>query len=330
MKTATKEPVLLVGDIGGTNARFALAHLGTPGFSQVESFQCSGFATAGLAIQHYLDQVGVAAPSVICIAAAGPVVDGTVRFTNNNWYLDSAELAKDFQGAEVRLLNDFEANAYALPLLKPADCLQIGSPGSRELANRDFTVGVIGPGTGLGAAALRCRNGQLDPIVGEAGHVGFAPETREQMEILEQLRDEFDRVSDERLLSGPGIVNIQRALCKLRGQRVLHTSAAEVFSQAVRDPDSLAAEAVQVFYEVLGQVAGNYALTLGASDGMFICGGIVTRVPDRIGTSRFRTGFERKGRHRSLMEKIPTHLILHSQPGLLGASYCAFQLMRDI
>jgi glucokinase len=204
----------------------------------------------------------------------------------------------------------------------------VGLPGPKNLKKSDFTLGILGPGTGLGAAGLFKRGDQISPIVGEAGHLGFAPETQVQIELLSQLRDRFDRVSDERLVSGPGLENTYWALGEIRGHKNAQLSAAEIFSAASKSGDSTASESVQLFFEILGQVAGNLALSLGAADGVYIAGGIVKRNPKLIANSRFRTGFERKGRYRSLMENIPTQVILHPQPGLLGASYCAIEIME--
>jgi len=187
-------------------------------------------------------------------------------------------------------------------------------------------VGVIGPGTGLGAVGLRKYGNVLLPIAGEAGHGGFAPETQVQMDILRALRQRFDRVSSERLVSGPGVENIYWALMRIHGEKRAHLSAAEIFTAALENTDPLASEAVQMFFEVFGQVAGDLALTLGAEDGILVAGGISKRYPDLLKNSGFRAGFENKGRYRSLMERIPTQLILHDQPGLLGAAYCALKL----
>ncbi len=317
---------LLIGDIGGTNARFALANPESPGFSGEMTLKCRDYESADIAINAYLKEICAPQPSIICIAAAGPVVDGNVRFTNNSWTLNETTLAESFAGARIGLLNDFEAIAYSIPYLLPQECLPVGLPAPHDLTLSDFSIGIVGPGTGLGAAGLRRKDGQTLPIIGEGGHNGFAPESEVQMELLAQLRDHFDRVCDERLVSGPGVVNIYDAFAKIRGKHVSQISAAEIFSLASNNADELAQEAVETFFEILGQVAGNLALTLGAFDGIYIGGGIVARKPELIANSRFRTGFERKGRHRSLMEKIPTQVILHPQPGLLGASYCALQI----
>jgi glucokinase len=317
----------LIGDIGGTNARFALANPLSPGFSSEMTLKCRDYESADIAINAYLKKIKASQPSVICIAAAGPVVDGNVRFTNNNWNLNVDELQKSFGDARITLLNDFEAVAYSIPYLSPAECSPVGLPAPVDLAKNDFTIAIVGPGTGLGTAGLRKKDGQIIPIIGEGGHVGFAPETQVQMEILTLLRNQFDRVCDERLVSGPGVENIYHALASLRNTHTTKTTTAEIFSLAANNTDPIAQGAIEIFFEVLGQVAGNVVLTLGAFDGVFIGGGIVARKPKLIINSPFRTGFERKGRHRSLMERTPTQVILHPHPGLVGASYYAMHMM---
>jgi glucokinase len=317
---------LLIGDIGGTNARFALADPAKPGFSDVETLQCNDYESADAAIKHYLEIVRAGAPDVICLAAAGPIIDRRVRFTNNHWEIAADELAVEFSIDAVQLLNDFEAIAYSVPFLTTADCMPVGLPEPKPLDAEDYMVGIIGPGTGLGAVGLRRHEELYLPIAGEASHGGFAPETQVQIDILEALRERFDRVSSERLVSGPGLQNIYWALTRIHGEKRAQLTPAEIFRAAADNTDSLAAEAVQMFFEVFGQVAGDLALTLGAEDGIFIAGGISKRYPDLLKNSGFRHGFENKGRHRSLMERVPTQLILHDQPGLLGAAYCALQL----
>jgi len=319
---------LLIGDIGGTNARFALADGNTPGFSDLQTLQCADYDSAEGAIKHYLDSVGATSPDVICLAAAGPVVGQRVRMTNNHWILASDELASEFSTNAVRLLNDFEAIAYGVPLLASRDCSPIGLPDPGPLPDEQYTVAIVGPGTGLGAVGLRKQDDLLIPVAGEASHGGFAPETRVQLDVLTALREQFDRVSTERLVSGSGIENIYGALASIHGVKLPRLSAAQIFAAADNSSDSHAVEAVSLFFEILGQFAGDYALALGANDGVFIAGGIVIRYPDLLANSRFRSGFESKGRYRTLMERIPTQLILHEQPGLLGASYVALELFR--
>jgi glucokinase len=285
---------LLIGDIGGTNARFALANHHYPGFHDVVELKCTDFKTSGDAIRHYLGRVDVESLGAICLAAAGPVVDHFIDITNNHWTLSASSLASEFDVEVVQLLNDFEAIAYSIPFIGAEDRL------------------VVGP---------------LKGTTGEGGHVGFAPETDLQAELLKVLRGRFERVSAERLVAGSGIENIYTALLEIRGEAVEPLGAAQIFEAATAPGNAY--DAVHLFFEILGQVAGDLALTLGANDGVYIAGGIAKRYPETLQNGVFRAAFENKGRHRHLMERIPTFLITHEQPGLLGAAYCALELTGD-
>ena len=312
---------LIVGDIGGTNARFALANQAHPGFHDLIELKCADYETSELAIRFVLGQFGVTTADAMCLAAAGPVVDGSINMTNNHWTISSEHIASEFDVDAVRLLNDFEAIAYSLPFLAAEDRSVIGVPQGVALSGRDFNVAVLGPGTGLGVAGLIGRDKRLIPITGEGGHVAFAPETELQSELLAALRSRFARVSAERLVAGIGIENIFTALADVRDETTDRLSAAEVFASA--GSSALAREAVDLFFEIMGQVAGDLALTMGAWDGIYIAGGIAKRYPDVLAESRFRAAFDRKGRHSHIIERVPTYLITHDQPGLLGASYLA-------
>ena len=319
-----KDPCLLIGDIGGTNARFALATTDRPGFHSTLQLQCEDFATADDAIEHYLATKNVGPPDAVCLAAAGPVVNDTVKITNNHWDISAAETREDFVIQNVLLLNDFTAIAYSRPLLTENEIQTIGRHDFPALGSDDFTVAIMGPGTGLGVAGLCRRGNTLVPITGEGGHIGFAPESPLQIELLKVLSEKLDRVSAERLIAGSGLMNIYKALATIRGETRESLTAAEIFSR--RDTGEIAAEAVDVFFELLGQVAGDLALTYGAVDGVYIAGGIAKRYPDVLENSRFRSGFENKGRRRAYLERIPTRLITYDQPGLLGAAYCVLEL----
>jgi len=323
------DPCLLIGDIGGTNARFALADPDGNGFFNELTLACDDYETAEAGIADYLERSGSGRPEVICLAAAGPVVDDRVRFTNNHWVIDARLIRETFAPSHVRLLNDFESIAYSITMLGDADLETIGLVSPEPGWNPHSTLGVLGPGTGLGVGGLLIRGNDIYPIVGEGSHAGFAPETPTQLKVLMQLRQRYERVSSERLVSGPGIKNIYWALCKIHGKPDADINAAEIFARVLAKEDPIAAETIDLFFEALGQVAGNVALALGAFDGIYLAGGIVKRYPDLLKNSSFRSGFENKGRHRSLMEKVPTLLILHPQPGLLGAGYCARTLCQQ-
>jgi len=317
------DKTLLIGDIGGTNARFAMVDPEHFGFSDAMTLQCDDHASADDAIRHYIGELSAEAPDVICLAVAGPVIGSTVQVTNNHWALDAESIATDFATESVKLLNDFEAVAYSIPHLRAEDTVVIGLPDQKPTLEDDFNIAILGPGTGLGTAGLIRRGQAVIPIVAEGGHVGFAPNSRLQVEILNSLRSEFDRVSVEHLLSGPGIENIYRALALIHGEQRGPLSAEEIFAS---DDDLRAAETTQVFFEILGQVAGDLALVLGAADGVYIAGGITKRYPELLQASGFRNAFDDKDDYRSLMERIPTLLITHDEPGLLGAAYCALEL----
>jgi glucokinase len=162
----------VIGDIGGTNARFVLLDDTGTGFSHLITMKCANFETPELAIAHYLESLGAPTPDVICLAAAGPVVDGRVRLTNLPWHLDTRTLGRTFGNAECWILNDFEAVAYGLPAIPISRKQQLGSVPETEL-NGDYCICAVGPGTGLGAAGLVWRNGVTEGLVTEAGHVGF-------------------------------------------------------------------------------------------------------------------------------------------------------------
>lgn len=322
------EKALLIGDIGGTNARFALASTDAVRFEKPLTLKCADFSSSVAAMRHYLDEVSAPHPYAVCLAAAGPVINETIKVTNNHWSLSVDEIRGDLDVARVKLLNDFEAVAWSIPHIDNRFLEAVGQVSQNDLPAGDFSVAIVGPGTGLGTGGLLKRDGRLIPVVGEGGHIGFAPKSKVQIDVLEILREKFERVCLERLLSGSGIENIYWALHALRGDKRKTLSAAEIFKAAESGTDAVAADATQLFFELLGQAAGDIALVLGAQDGVYLAGGIVKRYPEMLHISGFRNAFESKGRHRSMMERIPTKLITYDEPGLLGAAYCAIELSR--
>ena len=327
--SATRAKTLLIGDIGGTNARFALASPEGAGFTRPLTLKCAEFSTSVAAMKHYLGEIAAPAPDAVCLAAAGPVIDASIKVTNNHWTLAANEIRQDLDVERVKLLNDFEAVAWSIPQIDAQHLEAIGQVSQQDLPSGDLSVAIVGPGTGLGTGGLLRRDGRYIPVVGEGGHIGFAPKSKVQIELLEVLREKFERVSLERLLSGSGIENIYWALHALRGETRAKLSAAEVFKAAGTGSDPVAADATQLFFEILGQAAGDIALVLGAQDGVYLAGGIVKRYPKMLHISGFRNAFENKGHHRSLMERIPTRLITYGEPGLLGAAHCALDMSRQ-
>ena len=311
----------IIADIGGTNARFALANDKGTGFEKCITFACEDYETIELAIDEYIRQTDIEHVDAICIAAAGPIQNQTVKFTNNTWFIDSSELAKYLGAKSAWLLNDYEAISYSLPALDDSDLINIGNIQPAAATSNAHCYGVIGPGTGLGVGALCVQNDRPQPLITEGGHVGFAPESDEQIEVLALLRRNFERVSIERLLSGPGIENIYQALAQLQRFHPHARKAADIGTLAISGECNLCVQTMDLFFEVLGQAAGDLALTLGANQGIYIAGGICQRYPEIMRNSRFRAGFEAKGGHRRVVELIPTYLIMNNNPGLLGAAH---------
>ena len=305
----------LLADIGGTNARFALQPAGAEGFADIEVLACGDYPAIGDAVRAYLHRAaarGLAAGAVrqAAIAIANPVEGDEVGMTNHCWRFSIAALKAELGLDTLLVVNDFAALAMSLPHLKAEQRERIG--GGIEQSGKP--IGLIGPGTGLGVSGVIPCGGHWMPLAGEGGHVSFAPVTRQEMKILQALWEEHGHVSAERLLSGPGLELIHR---ELAGQRL---GAAEITSRALDGSSIACRETVETFCAVLGSVAGNVALTLGATGGMYIGGGIVPRLGALFGGSRFRERFEGKGRLSGYLARIPTWLIREEYPALRGVA----------
>ena len=307
--------VNLVADIGGTNARFALSREGALEYFNERVYSCNQFDTPEDAIRQFLKETDTREISRICIAVAGPVSQGCASLTNNKWTFNEAQIKRVFFAQQMLLINDFQSIAASIPFLARDHLLPIGPHQGQGITHSDFVASVIGPGTGLGVSTIIRRKNTVQVIPSEGGHIGFAPETQRQLEVLTHLRARFSRVSVERLVSGSGIECIHWALDPKEDASPL--SAADIFAKYHVTPR--ATEAVELFFEILGQVAGDIVLANGAFDGLFLAGGIVQRHTEIFINSRFRKGFENKGRHAAIMEIVPSMLITHPYPGLFGA-----------
>ncbi len=307
---------IVLGDIGGTNARFAIA--GRPGeFGDIVNFPTADFATFDDALRGYLDENPDKEITRAAVAVAGPVSDGAAVMTNLNWTVSVRALKDNFGYEAASVLNDFAANAMAVPFLQPDDVETINAGRAVESA----PIAVIGPGTGLGVAAL--VPGQNGPAVvpTEGGHVAMAPTDDEEYELLRILRREFGHVSAERVLSGQGIVNLYRALAAVRNLPAVFADPAEITGAV--DSDELAAETVSRFFAMLGGFVGDTALTLGARGGVYLMGGILPRLGGRLKASSFLDRVQAKGRFRDYLREIPIKLAVHDNPALLGLSSLA-------
>lgn len=307
----------LLGDIGGTNARFAWqASRGAP-LTVHASYACSAHPTLIDAIRRFLADHRLGRPAACAIGIANPVTGDEVRMTNHAWSFRISELQREIGIERLEVLNDFTALALSLPGLGTEQLIAIGSGRSAVGAPR----AVIGPGTGLGVSGLiAASNGRDVAIAGEGGHVTMSAADDDEAAILSRLRPHFGHVSAERVLSGPGLENLYRALAEEAGAGAAPTRrAAEIVERAEDDP--LCDRTVQMFCAFLGSAAGNLALTLGARGGVYLGGGIVPRLADRLSRSSFRERFEGKGRFRDYLSQVPTWIIRSDfSPALLGAS----------
>jgi len=309
----------LMGDVGGTNARFALQEAPGAQPSQVKTYSVADYANIDGAMKAYLDQVVGPRPRQGAIGIANPIVGDFLRMTNSPWAF-SIEAVRVVLGLDRLLfINDFTALALSLPSLQPEHLRRIGTAGE---ADPKGAIGLLGPGTGLGVSGLLYDTaGHLVPLGGEGGHVSLAPANAREDAVVAVLRERFGHVSAERALQGVGLVAVYEALCKIDGVPAASLDPAGVTAAAMAGTDARCVEVVELFFAFLGSVAGNLALTLGARGGVYIGGGIVPRLGDWIDRSTFRERFIAKGRFRGYLDAIPTWLIqAETSPALIGAA----------
>ncbi|WP_304176345.1 glucokinase [Phenylobacterium aquaticum] len=307
----------LVGDVGGTNARMALVDE-TGRIRHPKTYPAKDYGSLSEVIATYLETTaGRKVPTKAVIAVAGPVVDGEIEFTNLAWRISEGELVGTFEFETAKLLNDFGAQALAAPLME-ADDLRVIGPTLRGADGAPIVV--LGAGTGFGVAGLaRSDRGDV-PVPAEGGHASFAPGDELEDQVLSRLRQTHGRVSIERVLSGPGMYSLYKALADIRGQAVVHADEKAVAAAGLAGADPLALETLDRFCEILGNVAGDIALTYGARGGVFVSGGIAPRLIERLMMGGFRRRFEAKGRLADYMADIPTALIIHPYAALVGAA----------
>ena len=311
---------LIAVDIGGTHARFASAQVSGDGAIELDdpvTLQTRDHASFQTAWEHYAELRGEPLPDAVAIAIAGPVSGEVIRFTNNPWIIRPARICEKLGVDRYTLVNDFGAVAHAVASAPEDELLHLAGP-EKPLPARGV-LSVIGPGTGLGVAHL-WRDGAGDYRVQatEGGHIDFAPLDEIEDAILAQLRRRHNRVSVERVVSGPGIVDIYHVLAGLEHKAVEELDDRTLWQLGISGKDSLAAAAVDRFCMSLGSVAGDIALAQGAS-GVVIAGGLGYRIRDTILNSGFEGRFCAKGRFEKMMAAIPVKLIVHPQPGLYGA-----------
>ncbi len=310
---------LVAIDIGGTHARFAIAdvdHGRVVSLGKATTLRTADHASFQTAWEEFARSAGPL-PGAAAIAVAGPVSGETIKFTNNPWVIRPALINTKLGIDAHTLINDFGAVAHAVAQAEPHDFTHLCGP---DLPLPETgTISVVGPGTGLGVAHL-WRDGadyRVQPT--EGGHVDFAPLDAIEDAILARLRKRYRRVSVERVVSGPGLVDIYESLAAIEGRAVVATDDRTLWAAGTSGEDSLAAAAVDRFCLSLGSVAGDVALAQGAI-GLVIAGGLGLRIKDTLRRSGFAARFCAKGRFEALMAAIPVKLITHPQPGLFGAA----------
>jgi glucokinase len=315
----------LVGDIGGTNARFGLV---APGGAllHMDTYASADFATIEDAIRAFLDTRGdLPIPRLGAVAIAAAITGDRIRMTNHPWSFSVTGLRDRLGFERFAVINDFTAVAMAVPLLGEGDRMPVGG----GAAVRGRTIGVLGPGSGLGASGLVPMGPEANPewvaLSGEGGHATMPPATARESAVLDLMRARLDHVSAERCLSGPGLVNLYNSLAALDGVPAAPYTPAQITDPEIGEQDGLCREATEIFCAMLGTVSGNLALTLGAQGGVYIAGGIVPRLGSRFAESAFRERFEAKGRMRPYLAAIPTYVITNRLPAFLG---CAAALAK--
>jgi glucokinase len=315
--TPTSTLPALLGDVGGTHARFGLLCHNNALISQVMVLSTGQFPDLTTAVTAYLNQIGNPMVGNACIAIANPILGDVVEMTNNDWRF-SIEKTRQTLGLEnLLMLNDWEAMALAAPAFGINDLEQIGKGTSVENAPK----GLIGPGTGLGVSSLvRSRRGDWVPIAGEGGHVSLSPSCEREADILRTLWQIFPHVSAERVISGMGLENLYHAICMLNGTAAETLNAVQVSQRGMAATDPACEEALDRLCRFLGNTAGNLALTLGARGGIYIGGGVIGQLGGYFAQSGFRAAFEAKGRFNKYMTDIPTYVIRKEQPALIGCA----------
>lgn len=316
----------LLADIGGTNARFGLQT--APGrIDAIWVAECAAYPTLGAAIVQYLSQPATVAAGgyqarEAGIAIANPIDGDAVRMTNHHWSFSVEAICSQFGLKSLHVVNDFTALARSVPFLSARHRVQVGGGEARERG----VIGLIGAGTGLGVSGLVPAGKGWVALDSEGGHSTFAAVSEREIAIMRHAQRRYGHVSAERLVSGPGIRLIYEVLAERAGAAPQDIATAQILERGLRGECSLCVEALETFCEMLGTIAGNVAITLGARGGLYIGGGIVPRLGEFFQRSGFRTRFEQKGRFSGYLSQIPTYVITADYPALIGMSVILAEL----
>jgi glucokinase len=313
----------LLADIGGTNARFGWLASGCETVAHVQTLPTARYADPAAAARHYLDGLaqhlgaGWQRPRAAALAVATAVAGDRVSLTNSGWAFSCAATQAALGLDELAVLNDFEALALSLPHLQPQQVQRVGPV---RQGQDGAAMAVIGPGTGLGVAGIMHAGDRWVALPGEGGHSSLSAADDYEAALMAAVRREHAHVSAERLLSGIGLPVLHQAVATVAGQVAPVLTAEQIVERGLAGSDALCVQALDSFCALLGSFAGNVALMLGARGGVFIGGGIVPRLGERFGTSRFRERFEAKGRFADYLAAIPTAVITDTLVALRGCA----------
>lgn len=305
---------VLIADIGGTNARFALvahadaelAPLGQVPTADYETLEAAAKACIGTGAT-------TSTPRSAVIAIAGPVVGEEIPLTNAKWVVKPQDIVAALELSSIALVNDFEAQAFALPVLD-TESLDVIGPDIPPVDGGKF---VLGPGTGLGAATLARANGQWIPLPGEGGHVEIGPLTEEDYQVWPFIERNHGRIGAEQILSGTGLPILGAAVARAQGDLRTFDKASQI-TEGAEQGDAICAQTLRIFCRALGRVAGDFALVTLARGGVYLAGGIPPRIASWLKDGGFREGFESKAPHGNLMTQIPTYIVTHENPAFAG------------
>ena len=310
-----RDAFALVADIGGTNARFALADLGTLALSEIHQVRCAEHPNLEVALCDYIGRLK-APPVEASIAVAAPVTGADVKLTNSTWSFTAPGLCRKAGLARVHVLNDFEALALSLPYLTDGELHRVGGEAPLDHA----TKLVLGPGTGLGVAGLTWSGERWVALPGEGGHMTLGAGNERQLALLERVRKGRDHLSAERVLSGPGLAEVYQAVAASHGLTPAALEPNDVLVRGSSGEDETAAEALDLFVAWLGGFAGDAALLLGARGGVYLGGGIAPKIVAKLSAGEFRRAFEDKGRMGAYLAPIPVYVITADFAALKGAA----------
>lgn len=318
--------LLLVADIGGTNGRFGLVEFDaekarasgkiTYTAEQQITLRCANYPDMASMMRACCTEFGVDIPAHACLAIAGPVEHGKASMTNLNWYFSIETLRTDLGMQTLHVINDFAALAYAVPFLQADEFTTLYASNT----NPDAPIVVMGPGTGFGMAGMVPVNGQWRIVPTEGGHASFAPTTDKELAIKSFLLKSQNHVSIENILSGSGLVTLYRALAHLAGTEAKPYTPADISTKGLANEDPICREAVVTFCEVLGEVAGDKALSLGAKGGVVIGGGITPKLLSLLPQTNFLERYRNKGPMGSYVNDISIKLIINDKAALVGSA----------